>query len=329
VSSIRPPDAPSAMSSIGSPPPVLPADRWDTAAWREAPLAWVSVPTAPSKPRGARWSTRAAGTGEALSAVFGTSRNDLWIGSDGGGLLRTKDGGRTFARAEIGEAVVALWGAGPDDLWVLGKRHAYRVRGGTSLATLSVEGDFRRVSGISATDVWIAAGELLHTTDGGATFRHADPDSHVRRTDEVWAKSPTDVWATIPFGAVRSADGGRTWAHSSLVVSSEDDFRLRGSPTEIWIIGYRLGPSRSTDGGLTWREEGLAPSTDVGRQRYWVDLWSTGSWAWAATDKEILVRAGKTPWARSLDARGLRAIWAGGPDDVWAVGDAGMVLHSP
>jgi hypothetical protein len=45
------------------------------------------------------------------------------------------------------------------------------------------------VSGKSATDVWIAAGELLHTADGGATFQHADPDPSVRRTNEVRASS--------------------------------------------------------------------------------------------------------------------------------------------
>ncbi|HEY8090990.1 MAG TPA: hypothetical protein VIF09_24175, partial [Polyangiaceae bacterium] len=245
----------------GTPPPPT-SDPWATASWSDAPLAWASVTAASSKARGARWSTRSAGTTDALRAVFGTSRSDVWIGSDGGELLRTQDGGRTFWRADIGEDIVSLWGDGPDDVWVLGKRHAYRVRGGTRLARLSVEGDFSRIAGTSATDVWIAAGELLHTSDGGATFQHVDPDPHVRRTDEVWASSASDVWATVPFLVVHSGDGGRTWARTSLAISSEDDFRLRGSPTDLWIIGYRLGPSRSTDGGLTWHEEGPPAVTD-------------------------------------------------------------------
>jgi hypothetical protein len=305
-----------------------PTDPWASIAWQEAPLAWSPVPASPSKPRGPRWSTRGAGTTEALRTVFGTSRNDVWIGADDGTLLRTQDQGRTFVQAAVGEPVVAIWGAVPDDVWVLGKRHVHRVRQSTRLSTLPVEGDFRRVSGTSATDVWIAAGTLLHTTDGGATFHHADPDPHLRRTDEVWASSGTEVWATVPFGVVHSGDGGRTWSHASLVLSSEDDFRLRGSATDVWIIGYRLGPSRSTDGGLTWREDGPPPVTDVSKQRFWVDAWSTGGRAWAATSDEIWGRPGGPTWVRTLTAR-VNALWASGPDDVWAVGDAGSILHSP
>jgi hypothetical protein len=232
-------------------------------------------------------------------------------------------------RADIGEGIVAVWGAGPDDVWVLGNRHAYRIRGGARLARLSVEADFRRVSGTSATDVWIAAGELLHTVDGGATFLRADPDPRVRRTDEVWASSASDALATVPFSVVHSGDGGRTWAPASLAITSEDDFRLRGSASDGWIVGYRAGPSRSTDGGLTWREEGPPPVADPGRQRFWVDLWSTGGWAWAATSDAIWVRPNAARWVRALDVTKVAALWASGPEDVWAVGEGGLILHSP
>ncbi|HEX3344555.1 MAG TPA: hypothetical protein VHS09_08265 [Polyangiaceae bacterium] len=287
------------------------------------------MPAAPSRPRGPRWSTRAPGTSEALHAIFGTGRGDVWIGGEEGTLLRTHDGGRTFARATVGEAVVALWGAGPDDVWVLGRRHLYRVRQGNRLARLSVEADFHRLWGTSPADVWIAAGVLVHTADGGTTFTRADPDPRTRRTDDVWASATAGVWATVPFSVVHSADAGKTWAHASLPVASEDDFRLRGSATDAWIVGYRGGPWRSTDGGLTWRDDGPPPVTDVTKARFWVDLWSTGDRAWAVTSDAIWARSEKAPWARVLKTPKVEAVWASGPDDVWAVGDAGLVVCSP
>jgi hypothetical protein len=151
----------------------------------------------------------------------------------------------------------------------------------------------------------------------------------VRRTNEVWASSTFGVWATVPFFVVHSDDGGKTWPRTSLVVASEDDFRLRGSASDVWIVGYRAGPSRSTDGGLTWREEGPPPTADAGRQRFWVDLWSTSGGAWAATSDAIWVRPNATRWIRAVEVTKVEAVWASGPEDVWAVGDGGLILHSP
>jgi photosystem II stability/assembly factor-like uncharacterized protein len=290
---------------------------------------WEAVPASAPKPRALRWSALESGTKETLTAVFGTSTADVWIGGDGGTVLRTRDHGRSFEHASLGEPVVAIWGAEPEDVWILGKDRVHRVQRGGTLATLSVEGQrSSSVWGSSALDVWIASGVLVHTVDGGVTWSQVEPSGPVHGTGDVWTSSPLDVWATVPFGVVHSVDGGRTWASASLRISMEDDFRVRGSARDVWIVGYTLGPSRSTDGGATWHADGPPPPPGLPQPAFYGDLWSAGGgWAWAATLNGLWVRPGRTPWLRVLDARDLVALWASGPTDAWAVGKDGRILH--
>jgi photosystem II stability/assembly factor-like uncharacterized protein len=255
----------------------------------------------------------------------------VWIGGEDGTLLRTRDRGRSFERTSLGEAVAGIWAAGPDDVWVIGERHVHRIERGATLATLSVEGPFSGVSGTSSRDVWIASSPVVHTADGGDTWSRAAPTGPTTGSGEIWARSPLDVWGTVPFNVVHSADGGRTWASTSWVLSVEDDIHLRGSASDVWIVGYTSGPSRSTDGGATWSEDGPQPRPGISRQAFYGDLWSAGGgWAWIVTLDGIWVRPGKKPWVRStLDARGVVAVWASGPADAWFVGEGGRILHCP
>jgi photosystem II stability/assembly factor-like uncharacterized protein len=256
----------------------------------------------------------------------------VWIGGEDGTLLRTRDHGRSFERASLGEWVVGIWGAGPDDVWVIGERHIHRVEHGATLATLSIEGwRFSGVSGTSARDVWIGSSPIVHTADGGATWSLAAPTGPTKSAGEILATSPLDVWATIPFNVVHSTDGGKSWSTPPGAISVEDDIHLRGSASDVWVVGHTSGPSRSTDGGATWHEDGPQPAPGVSRQAFYGDMWSAGGgWAWVITLDGIWVRPGRTPWVRtSLDAHGVVAVWASGPGDLWAVGEEGRILHCP
>jgi photosystem II stability/assembly factor-like uncharacterized protein len=254
----------------------------------------------------------------------------VWIGGEEGTVLRTRDHGRSFERTSLGEWVVGFWGAGPDDVWVIGEHHIHRVEHGATLATLSVEGSFSGVSGTGARDVWIASRPIVHTADGGATWSRAGPIGPIDGADEIWARTPLDVWATVPFGVVQSADGGKSWSSATVPISVEDGIRLHGSASDVWVVLHTFGASRSTDGGRTWHADG-PPRLDPLQQGFYGDMWSAGGgWAWMITPDGIWVRPGRTPWVRSsLDARGAVAVWASGPGDLWVVGEEGRILHCP
>jgi hypothetical protein len=336
---------PEAGGTVAAPP--VPDDPWKTASWERRPLAWHAVSASVPRPRAAGWTAHASGTTEKLAAVFGTSADDVWIGGEQGTVLRTRDRGKTFRSLTLegDEPVASIWGAGPEDVWVLGQHRVHRVLHGDTLATLSVKldgeggSDGGHLRGTSAADVWIAAGALVHTVDGSATWSSTHGCSRVSAcmpgrdgATDLWASSPLDVWAAGWFFVSHSVDGGKTWKHSTYTPGMEDDFHLRGSgPGDVWIVGFALGPKHSLDGGATWQEEG--PPNPFGpswKPPFFSDFWSSGGgWAWAATNFGVWVLPGKTPWVRLLETGDIAALWTSGPGDVWAVGSEGRVLHAP
>jgi photosystem II stability/assembly factor-like uncharacterized protein len=253
----------------------------------------------------------------------------VWIGGTRGTLLRTRDGGKTFARATLegGEGVASIWALSPDDVWVVGEHRVHRLHAGTTRATLSVPLDNHgeaRVSGSSASDVWIASGELAHTTDGGTSWTSIELG-----TRDVWTHSASDVWVDVPFGVQHSTDAGARWAPATLLISEEDSFHVRGrGAAEVWIFGAMSGPSSSTDGGATWKPQRLPGSGGKLGLVTWSDLWPSGvGAALAATSAGLWSGSATGPWRRVLATGEVSALWASGPGDVWAVGRRGTILH--
>lgn len=330
--------APSSAASLTAAPalPVTAASSsvsWHDATWTRHPIAWDTVALTSAPRPSPRWTLRIAEAGADQRAVFGTSRSDVWIGSANGSLLRTRDGGTTFQRARLddGEGVTSIWAVDPNDVWVLGEHHLHRIENGALLATLSARLDNHghgRVWGVSANELWIASGRLVHTDDSGASWTPLDLGA-AQATSDVWARSRSDVWVEVPFGVLHGTDAGATWAPTSLLISVEDSFHVRGAgASEVWIVGAFGGPAVSENGGASWRRSELpsrrsgAPPTTT-----WTDLWPTAGAVWAATSAGLWSRMRSGPWQRALETRDVSSLWASGPNDVWAVGRMGQILH--
>ncbi|HYE15445.1 MAG TPA: YCF48-related protein [Pyrinomonadaceae bacterium] len=107
---------------------------------------------------------------------------------------------------------------------------------------------FRAVETISPTEAWAVSdgGELVHTTDGGATW-----DVREINTSAVHFKDALHGWAIGSSGSFYTTDGGKTWnagAGVSTTVSSiafadlSTGFAARNTDTL----------HKTTDGGRTW-----------------------------------------------------------------------------
>jgi photosystem II stability/assembly factor-like uncharacterized protein len=278
------------------------------------------------------WTLRTLRPDEELRAVFGMSRDDIWIGGAHGTLLHTQDGGKHFQQARLDgdEAIVSIWAAKPDDVWVLGEHRVHRVDGGT-LATLSVpldygQMDYRvegRISGGSTSDVWIATGgeELVHTRDGGTSWTRVDFNG-LGNSSDVWARSIAEIWVNLMFCVQHSSDSGATW--TLMGGCGEDHYHVRGAGVrDVWVFTL-YGPDVSVDNGLTWQ----GPEWQVGSPDLWRDVSPTGDGAaWGATTTGLWWGSSTGKWRRVLANGDLRALWASGPHDVWAVGSRGTILH--
>lgn len=207
----------------------------------------------------------------------------------------------------LGSSFTGIWGASSSDVWIVGSAGAIVHWNGTAWASSDVgtRETFFGVGGTSASDVWVVsnARTLLHRTQ--ATWRNVPLDTNVyahRGISSVLSRGPGDVW--IAGDASREnlwrttgADGGEAWegvSWSGRCISSQDydcprlEAIIDAGPNALWALGARGRAARGTD--LRGPSE-----------------------AWTLYETQTTST--------------LRAAWAAAPDDVWAVGDGGVIRH--
>lgn len=213
---------------------------------------------------GMRWREIGPYRGGRSVAVAGSAArpNEYWMGTTGGGVFKTMDGGLTWAPMSdayfggtIGAVQVAA--SNPDIVWVGG--------GETDIRGNAAPGD----------GVW-------KTTDAGKTWKRIpffDPRNHVNRI-RIHPTNPQIVWVALmghafgpneQRGVFKTTDGGETWRKvlyrdartgiSDLAVDPNDPNVLYAAFWHAYRTPWSLnsgGPGggifKSTDGGETWRE---------------------------------------------------------------------------
>jgi photosystem II stability/assembly factor-like uncharacterized protein len=196
-----------------------------------------------------------------LSAVDFVDARTGWTVGDGGTILRTDDGGATWAAQQSGVSgsVVSVCFTDKVNGWA----SAYDRYG--------------------VLDSSYSRSYLLHTTDGGATWQKVDvahglyggigviaftDAQHGFALCKLWTSSPGQPGATVVASALRTTDGGVTW--SRLLVEPGDNSLTNltavtfASASRGWIVGSGNVPSavpglpggalvyRTDDGGATW-----------------------------------------------------------------------------
>jgi photosystem II stability/assembly factor-like uncharacterized protein len=192
----------------------------------------------------ATWRAQNAGTGASLRGVAAVSDRVAWVSGSRGTVLRTIDGGATWARLP--------------------------VTGGDSL-------DFRSLAATSADTAWLAsAGDgaegqarVFRTTDGGRSWRlvlvdtakGAFFDAIALRDGRRAALLSDPVGGRFP---VWTTDDGASWRRAASIPAAqpgEAAFAAGGralavaGPRHAWFVtGGAAGARafRSTDGGRTW-----------------------------------------------------------------------------
>ncbi len=220
---------------------------------------------------GATWRRIPVLTGTTLRRILFADRNRGWALGHDNRVLRTEDGGETWAVVLGGSS--APWRLpplleyqAPGDLWTVG------------LWDWASDESF---------------GHWLHSTDSGLTWGDEDviwgedPPEALDFFDRQhgWVAGTNCFYADCVHALARTLDAGQTWAYSCLPV---DDGRAPvaisfGSATHGWLSGGAY-LWRSTDGGGTWVEQRTFAANITGlqaqdAQRAWVQhdtvLWRT------------------------------------------------------
>jgi len=189
-----------------------------------------------------------------------------YYGFGPGFVLATDDGGQTWSQISsgTGTTLTALDRFPDGDLIAVGEMGTLLTRdvAGTRwvLAPRPVAADLEAVHVIGADEAVIATatGQVLLTTDGGATWTPTPTDPPVPSPTDVHFTSLTDGWV-VGSGSepvlAHTTDGGATWTPVTGFAGAYRSVDIEGM--NGWVLNSSGRYQRTTDGGDTWIEDDL------------------------------------------------------------------------
>jgi hypothetical protein len=265
-------------------------------------------------------------------------------------------------------ALTAVWGSAKNDVWAVGSGGTIIHYDGTAWTPTptNLKHTFQAVWGSSATDVWaVATSDVILRSNGfaanGATsWKRVTPaveDGQGRPVFALWGppggdvrmggysfglEIPPDIFTSgNQFASRKLADGGVAWTGiegaatiKGMWGSSADDVWIVADNSDrvSWQLGYTAHGTRATGGGdagardLTWKQ--VDSQASVVLDAVWG---SSAGDVWAVGDKGTIrhITAGQPQWqiVASPTTDALHAIWGSSANDAWAVGDFGTILH--
>lgn len=161
--------------------------------------------------------------------------------------------------------------------------------------------DGSAIFGFSATNVWAVA-------DGGLIL-HYDGTSWSSQTmgtydlNSIWGGAPNDVWITGDGGTLLHYDGS-SWSNVTSGTQLSLGWVWGSSTNDVWVIG---------DQGTVMHYSGQDSGT-----------------GWVPVNVPVPTQfpdGGVGPVGDGDTPIDLGAVWTDAPNDVWIVGDAGVILH--
>jgi hypothetical protein len=273
------------------------------------------------------------------NSIWSASAGDVWfVGTTGNGTdgaVAHWDGSKLSSATVLDAAELAdVWGTGPNDVYAVGPHTAQHWDGHAWTAVPGITG--QTVSASAPNDVWVGASNGLQHFDGTSWSRV--PALEQMFVVGVSALAPDDVWAAVLHGGAEDVEhfDGRTWTvslHVADPVQNGISSIAAASSSDVWVVGGK--PERPQGGarghfahfdGGSWTEGAEAP-TALGRVRV---VPGVGSVAVGANGGMALLTGGTPPGFTDLasgPAQNLSGVWGSAPNDMWAAGEAGTIIH--
>jgi hypothetical protein len=232
--------------------------------------------------------------GAGLRSVWG-SGSDVWVAGDGGSLVHgttSTTGTTTFVPVTLPttQRITRVWGTSPSDVWVLADRPYHLTADSVQTATPFVPVDVPSSFGSAVAFVRITAvwGSATDTWFAGTEVSYCAPPSCTNTTQPFAARLRGTTWDTVPMPITDATTvvAGASLANGVQVFTTKT--KLFDTAKAAWIAddAAKLDPSR---GAIT----------------------VAGTHAWNA---EIAESYGQP-----------EALWGNAPNDVWLVGEYGVV----
>ncbi|HEY5928593.1 MAG TPA: hypothetical protein VIV11_43205 [Kofleriaceae bacterium] len=265
---------------------------------------------------GSRFDHYAAGTHEALLAIFGFAANDVWAVGYGGTFLHWNGSAWTRTAIPVAGIVSGLWGASSADLWAVssnGQAHHWDGTSWSSGMTSITDHLYGGVTGSAADDVWALGQDGALTQWTGSSWNTVTSPS-IAQTSRV-AMLGSDV--LFANGASLFTYSGGAWTTQNGPGGVINDI-FAESPTNVWTVGST--GMHHFDGG-SWTPAPL-PIAQPTLSRYR----SLSDGRRLSVGRAVVLH--DTAW-RALSYGSRQPVYAAATVDgvLWAVGAAGTVLR--
>ncbi len=276
----------------------------------------MSPPGAGQRPGGGPPGGFGRGGPPALYNIYFVDEKVGFITGSRGTILKTEDGGKTWARKMARSAASSQ-----------GENQRPRPMRANLMGVQMLNADVGFIAGSENT--------ILKTTDGGETWVGSSQRARVGETrnnlENIWFVSPTDGWIVGSFGTLlHTADGGETWEKRN----AGFDNNLFGihfiDANTGWLCGQEGLILHTTDGGTTWTQQQTGAEEDL-LDIVFVD--ATVGWAVGAYNAILHTTDGGKTWNATSVGNGFgtfKAASATDKDHCWAVDDWGIIVgYSP
>ncbi len=285
-----------------------------------------------------QWQPVPSGTSQLLRAVHFADPQNGWATGSGGTLLRSQDGGATWAdqSTALGAGGGELYGVHFSNAttgWVVGAggfvKKTTNGGGAWSVQTVNTATDLYDVYFTDANTGWIAGacGLLLRTTNGGALWQTVSSGQNYHITGVASANGNNVSAATSGAVMLQSGDLGATWSPAS-GLSGDRNFRaLAFAGATGWAANTDGKIWKSTNGGATWLYWGsAAPFTGA-----WQSASATAGYVYIAGLGGRLVRSSGSAafddFSDGIASEDLYGLYMLNDDRGWAVGAGGKIFR--
>jgi hypothetical protein len=280
---------------------------WDGQAWRG-----VDIPVS------------------SVAGIWGNAADDVWVAGGGSvahwnGLTWSATHDDALGRFHVRD----VWTDGADGVWIAGNGiygqggSVLRFDGNGTQMILTGQKDVNALWGSAPDDVWLVGDYgTLHHWDGVRWTSLGFGIEHIRDVDGC---ASDDVWAVGHHGLVLHWNG-EGWTRAPL--SLDTNFRaVACTPQRTWVGGE--------DGELlTWTPDSGWSTPAAARFGPLRGIAQTRRGPVVVGEYETILARDEQSWAHlsgtfeaSYPNISLHAMHGKQPDDLWAVGDAGAMLH--
>lgn len=235
----------------------VPVRTWSLGALAAVAVVALVLFFAKSGPSQSAWAT--LGTQDVHSLSFVDDDPQHLLFGHHGGILETRDGGRTWTALPVRDDAMSMSAAQDGSIVIAGHNvfTASRDGGATwspipaDLPSLDIHGFTRDPTNPARMWTYVATGGLWESTDGGVRWTRVREDNVVFPL-AIQRGASTRLLGVDYTGLVASDDGGRTWAPLG-EPPTYPMTALAATPDGATIYAGSLdGLFRSADGGVTW-----------------------------------------------------------------------------